>query len=303
MLLEIGSEKLNILKLSNRMDEECIERVFDRHYFPSLNTDSLRSLTLEDTSVFGLSSLLKQSFVLKELKYLTIRFRDDQCQEKLCEIYYHLLEVFPCHFPSLQSLDVSSDSEICHGYPNIARRFSSVLPDVSSLSLRHLCIDNMMIRGIYKLVARCPNLHSLTANVRLNPYFTKYQALPHLSSCQLVLIESGFSSLVTFLKQCNNLKRLTVSLLPVDEDGRMSDRWKDLIEMHLPNLKHFDLSMLSYYVSKDELEGSFLCNFSLDRFWIERRTKVIVHDGEMTEDEDSPTTIMISFSIQNPPVV
>ena len=302
MLLEIGSEDLNTLKLSSRVNEECIERVFDRHSFPSLNTDSLRSLALEDTSVFTLFSLLRQPFVLGNLQWLTIRFRPDHCEEKLHDVYYHLLKVFPCHFPSLQSLDVSTDGEQQISYPSYRRQLSSSLTRFNCLSLRHLCIDNVAITTLDSLVVRCPNLHSLSINVQLSDYHPECQALPNLSSCQLVLLASSFSSLMKFLKRCNNLKRLTLNLLPVDDDGRMSDSWKNLIETYLPKLKHFDLSMISYDILKDELEESFLCDFSSDRFWLERRTKLIVHDYEILEDDMSPITITISFSIQNPPV-
>lgn len=188
-------------------------------------------------------------------------------------VYSKLLEVFPRHFPSLLLLDVSIDGEQQSSYPGTGHHFSPSVARFYFLSLRHLYIDNMMITDLYSLVICCPNLNSLSATVQLTHSPSNCQALLNLSFCQLVLMQSSFSSLMKFLKGCNNLKRLVLGWLPVDDDGRMSMPWKMLIETYLPKLKHFDLYMISYDVPKNELEESSLYDFSSDRFWSERRTK------------------------------
>ena len=276
---------------------QFIEQIFDRHRFPLLNTDCLRSLTLDSMSTFTLYSLLRGSFMLSELKHFTIRFQTDQCKEKLHDLSRRLLATFPRHFPSLQALDISGDGALCIDDSIVGVPHPSLVPTHDCFSLRHLSIDNFVITNTPNLLARYRNLYKICANVRLNHPITAYQVLPHLSVCQLVLIESSFQSLVNLLKQCSNLKRLIVNLIPVDDDGRSSDQWKHLIKAYLPKLKHLDISMRSYDVSSDELEGTFLYHFSLDHFWLDRRTKVTVLEKEATLGEASRIEIMISFSV------
>ncbi|CAF0779857.1 unnamed protein product [Adineta steineri] len=92
-------------------------------------------------------------------------------------------------------------------------------------------------------------------------------------------------------------EELTLSFTPINYDDLNSYEWEDLIEKYLLKLKQFTLYIIPFENEMDIAQALIEDDFLQNQFWLDRKTKIEIIDGESIDNDDMETKIMIKFSI------
>ncbi|CAF0827609.1 unnamed protein product [Adineta steineri] len=298
MFSVINCSHVNSLILSNEYYDEQIDQILDNSCFLLNSMVSLNALTLDSIGLYTMYTIAHQHFQLDNLKTLIISFRSDLCVEKVSTMYRGILYSFCSRFKSLKYLILSASkgNEIIYRSGRVSLNDSLSSTQISS-TLQRLFLRHIRINDIENILSRFPKLQCLSANVRLNRHITDYPLSLNLIACDLPVGSSKLELLVNLLKQCPNVKQLTLYFSPKNYDELDSYKWEDLIEKYLLKLKQFTLYILLFYMEMDIAQALIENNFLQNQFWLDRKTKIEIIDGESTDNDDIKTKIMIKFSI------
>ncbi|CAF0915433.1 unnamed protein product [Adineta steineri] len=298
MISTINCSNVNSLILSDEYYDEQIDRILDNNCFPLKSMVSLNALTLDSIGLYTMYTIAHQHFQLDNLKSLIISFRSNLCAEKVSNMYRVVLYHFSSRFKSLKYLFLSASKDkeiICHN--ELLSLNDSLLSKNISSTVQHLFLHNIRTNDIENILSRFPKLQYLSANVRLNRHITDYPLSLNLITCHLKVPLYTLELLVNLLKQCPNLEELTLSFIPINYDDLNSYEWEDLIEKYLLKLKQFILYIIPFENEMDIAQALIKDDFLQNQFWLDRKTKIEIIDGESIDNDDMETKIMIKFSI------
>ncbi|CAF0831736.1 unnamed protein product [Adineta steineri] len=298
MFSTINCSDVNTLILSNEYYDEQIDQILDNNCFPLKSMVSLNTLILYSIRLYTMHTLTQQHFQLDNLKALVISFRSDLCTEKVSDMCRVVLYHFSSRFKSLKYLFLSASKDkeiICHN--ELLSLNDSLLSTEISSTLQHLFLHNIRTNDIGNILSRFPKLQYLSANVRLNRHITDYPLSLNLITCHLKVPLYTLELLVNLLKQCPNLEELTLSFIPINYDDLNSYEWEDLIEKYLLKLKQFTLYIIPFDYEMDIAQASIEDDFLKNQFWLDRKIKIEIMDGESINNNNIEPKIMIKFSI------
>lgn len=279
--------QVTCLALSDKIDEQVDQLLKCDFKF-------LTYLILDSVGVFTIHNIISQTILFNHLESLTIRFRHDQCHEKLYDLTMKILDTCSLHMKSLTYLKLCSDSEIDLSY-EIERYISHPCTLQQNLPCKFLHLTAVNLHFLSKLLPHISSVESLTFIAILEPFITNYPSLPHLTSCTATFIRPDFNSLNKFLLSCQNLQQLSLVLIPVDTDVIDDREWQDLIEHNLPQLKKFFLRMATHPLEESDVERLCTSSFQVDPFWRKKNTTVTVVKTDILSDETVKVEIEIQF--------
>lgn len=283
---------MNTLIVSNKYNDEQIDKIFHKDYFSLSNFVNLQSLILDSIGLFSLNSIICQNFNLYHLQSLIIRFQSALCKEKLLYMYKVILYEFSSRFQSLKYLNLSildlnepiPDNDILYPMESIETKSS----------LKYLSIENICINHAQSFLSYFSNLYKLNAIIQLDASELNYSLLSNLTYCTLEIYSFGFQLLIDLLKQCPNLKQLIIST-DVTHWSLIDDHQSDeFLEDYLLNVKYFRLEITNRYNSVNVLQYSWFEQFLVEQFWAERKTTVNIISEKSIDD--LPKLVM-EFSI------
>ncbi|CAF0779894.1 unnamed protein product [Adineta steineri] len=298
MISTINCSHVNNLILSDEYYDEQIDRILDNSCFPLKSMVSLNALTLDSIGLYTMYTIAHQHFQLDNLKTLIISFRSDLCVEKVSTMYRGILYSFCSRFKSLKYLylSASKDKEIICRNRRVSLNDSLLSTNVSS-TLQRLFLRHIRINDIENILSRFPKLQYLNANIRLNEHITDYPLSLSLIACHLSLRLCSLELLFNLLKHCPNLEKLTLSFTPINYNELDSYKWKYLIEKCLLKLKQFTLYIIPFDYEMDIAQASIEDDFLKNQFWLDRKIKIRIIDGESINNNNIEPKIMIKFSI------
>lgn len=294
-------DRYEIYRVNFRSMIKCEMKFVVEEYLRSI-VDRVISLRLSDdhdegppqTKLFFSSDLQLNHFI--HLRSLTLCYIEkasifrkilDNCHENR-----HLtdLKVVKCNSQCMASVDFSNHiwslSQLVHCRLDMQNDFC--IPTLISLSMKSLSISchNWWIRQTTRLIEQTPSLEHL--HIPLNNLNDDPQViLPSFLSITKLKLSNVRSSKVmeNLLSSVPNLIYLKVEIFYLNIDG---ERWKQIIEQYLPELKIFHLRMNVQFrgLNNKEQVEHFFDSFRSE-FWLKTHQWFIHYHPQYNEDYSS----------------